>query len=38
MASIFAVPFFGEIPSAIPGAGYTLILLAVTIVATTNLR
>ncbi len=38
VASIFAVPIFGEIPSAIQVAGYTLILLAVTIVATTNLR
>ncbi len=38
VASIFAIPLFGEIPSAIQVAGYTLILLAVTIVATTNLR
>jgi len=34
LASIFAIPLFGEVPNAIQIAGYALILLAVGIVAT----
>ena len=33
-ASIFAVPLFGEVPTPVQIAGYVLILIAVTIVAT----
>jgi len=37
LASLFAIPLFGEVPNPFQVAGYTLILLAVTIVAT-NVR
>ncbi len=38
VASIFAVSLFGEVPNTVQISGYILILLAVTIVATTNLK
>lgn len=38
VASMFAVPLFGEVPNTVQIAGYILILTAVTIVATTNLK
>jgi drug/metabolite transporter (DMT)-like permease len=37
LASLFAIPLFGEVPNQIQVAGYILILVAVIIVAT-NLR
>jgi drug/metabolite transporter (DMT)-like permease len=38
VASMFAVSLFGEVPNTVQIAGYILILTAVTIVATTNLK